>query len=232
MAEVTGVSDTSVLRVWHAHGLKPHRVETFKVSRDPKFVEKLEDIVGLYLNPPEHALVLSIDEKTGIQALGRVHAFQRPKPGRPGREEFEYRRNGTRCLFACFNVRTGQVLGLLTKRRTQADFLSFLDEVARTYRQGVVHVVLDNLNTHKSAALKEWNRRHADRFHFHYTPTHASWLNQVEIFFGILVRRVLKHASYGSTTLVDRAVERFLKQWNTRDAHPFRWTYRQRTLVA
>jgi transposase len=229
---VKAISKSSVHRILEGAALKPHRVRMWCTSTDPDYDRKLADITTLYLEPPPGEPVLCIDEKTGIQALGRIHALKRPRPGKRGREEFEYRRNGTRCLFACFNVRTGHVLGRMTARRAQEDFLAFLDEVARTYRQGVVHVVLDNLNTHKSAALREWNRRRGNRFRFHYTPTHASWLNQVEIFFGILVRRVLNHASYGSTKLLDRAIERFLKQWNEREAHPFRWTYRQRTLVA
>jgi len=229
---VQAISKSSVHRILQGAGLKPHKVRMWCTSTDPEYDTKLADITDLYLDPPPGEPVLCIDEKTGMQALGRLHALRRPRPGSAGREEFEYRRNGTRCLFACFNVRTGQVLGRTTARRTQDDFLSFLDEVARSYRQGVVHVVLDNLNTHKSLALQEWNRRHDDRFRFHYTPTHASWLNQVEIFFGILHRRVLKHATYGSTKLLDHAIRRFLEQWNAREAHPFRWTYRQRTLVA
>ncbi len=229
---VKRISKSSVHRILQGAGLKPHKVRMWCTSTDPDYDAKLAKITDLYLDPPPGEPVVCIDEKTGMQALGRRHPLKRPRPGRVGREEYEYRRNGTRCLFACFNVRTGHVLGRVSARRTQADFLHFLDEVARTYRQGVVHVVLDNLNTHKSDALAEWNRRRRNRFRFHYTPTHASWLNQVEIFFGIFVRRVLKHASYGSTKLLDRAIERFLDQWNAREAHPFRWTYQQRTLVA
>jgi len=229
---VKTISKSSVHRILQGAGLKPHRVRMWCTSTDPDYDAKLAEITDLYLDPPAGEPVLCVDEKTGIQALGQIHPLKRPRPGKPGREEFEYRRNGTRCLFACFNIRTGHVLGRLTARRTQEDYLAFLDDVARTYRQGVVHIVVDNLNTHKSVAVEEWNRRHGGRFRFHYTPTHASWLNQVEIFFGILVRRILKHSSYGSTRLLDRAVERFVKQWNEREAHPFRWTYGQRTLVA
>jgi transposase len=229
---VKAISKSSVHRILDGAGLKPHKVRMWCTSSDPRYDEKLAEITSLYLEPPPGEPVVCIDEKTGMQALSRLHPLRRPRPGRSGREEFEYRRNGTRCLFACFNVRTGKVLGRTTARRTQEDFLSFMDEVARTYRSGVVHVVLDNLNTHRSAAVEAWNRRHGGRFRFHYTPTHASWLNQVEIFFGILVRRVLRHASYGSTRLLDAAITRFLAQWNDREAHPFRWTYGQRTLVA
>jgi transposase len=229
---VKTISKSSVHRILEGAGLKPHKVRMWCTSSDPLYDQKLAEITSLYLDPPPGEPVVCIDEKTGMQALSRLHPLRRPRPGQSCREEFEYRRNGTRCLFACFNVRTGHVLGRTTARRKQDDFLSFLDEVARTYRHGVVHAVLDNLNTHKSAAVEEWNRRHGNRFRFHYTPTHASWLNQVEIFFGILVRRVLRHASYGSTKLLEHAIARFLAQWNLREAHPFRWTYRQRTLVA
>jgi transposase len=150
---VRAISKSSVHRILQGAGLKPHRVRMWCTSTDPDYDAKLADITDLYLDPPPGEPVLCVDEKTGMQALARIHAMQRPRPGKPGREEFEYRRHGTRCLFACFNIRTGHVLGRVTARRTQADFLAFLDEVARTYRQGVVHIVLDNLNTHKSAAL-------------------------------------------------------------------------------
>jgi transposase len=229
---VRAISKSSVHRILSNAGLKPHKVRMWCTSTDPDYDTKLAEITGLYLDPPPGEPVVCIDEKTGMQALSRRHPLRRPRPGRPGREEFEYKRNGTRCLFACFNVRTGHVLGRLSARRKEEDFLSFLDAVAATYRQGVVHVVADNLNIHKGPGVAEWNRRHENRFRFHYTPTHGSWLNQVEIFFGILVRRVLRHASYGSTALLDQAVERFLRRWNAREAHPFRWTYRQQTLVA
>lgn len=229
---VRRISRASVGRILKHAGLRPHKVKMWCTSTDPLYDEKLADIVDLYLDPPEGEPVVSIDEKTGMQALSRKHALRRPRPGCDGRDEFEYRRNGTRCLFACFNIRTGRVLGRLTARRKSEDFLAFMDEVALAYRGGVVHVVLDNLNTHYGPKVDEWNRRHGGRFRFHFTPTHGSWLNQVEIYFGILSRRVLKAASYPNTRLLDAAVERFLRQWNEQEAHPFRWTYRGKTLVA
>jgi transposase len=221
-----------VWRILRNAGIKPHKVKMWCMSTDPLYDEKLADITSLYLEPPPGEPVLSIDEKTGMQALSRAHALRRPRPGQIGKQEFEYRRNGTRCLFGCLNVRTGHVLGRMSATRKSVDFLSFMDEVARTYRQGRVHVVLDNLNTHYGPAVREWNERHGNRFVFHYTPTHGSWLNQIEIFFGILSRRVLKYASYATTRLLDNAVLRFLDQWNEEEGHPFRWTYRGKTLVA
>ena len=229
---VRAISPTSVWRILRNAGIKPHKVKMWCTSTDPLYDEKLADITSLYLEPPPGEPVLSIDEKTGMQALSRAPALRRPRPGEVGKEEFEYRRNGTRCLFACLNVRTGHVLGRLSATRKSVDFLSFMDEVARTYRQGRVHVVADNLNTHYGPAVRAWNERHGNRFVFHYTPTHGSWLNQVEIFFGILSRRVLKHASYATTRLLDNAILRFLRQWNEEEGHPFRWTYRGETLVA
>lgn len=229
---VRRISASTVGRILRRAGIKPHKVKMWCTSTDPRYDEKLADITGLYVDPPPGEPVLSIDEKTGMQALSRGRGLGRKSPSGVGRLEFEYRRNGTRCLFACLNVRTGQVLGRLGPTRTAADFLSFLDTVAGAYRQGRVHIVLDNLNTHHGDALAAWNRRHGGRFEFHYTPTHGSWLNQVEIFFGILSRRVLRAASYGSTRLLDAAVTRFLAQWNQEEAHPFRWTYRGRVLVA
>lgn len=229
---VQRISATTVGRLLRRAGLKPHKVKMWCTSTDPLYDEKLADITRLYIDPPAGEPVLSIDEKTGMQALSRSGGLRRREARGAGRLEFEYRRNGTRCLFACLNVRTGQVLGRLGATRTAQDFLSFLDLVAGAYRQGRVHIVLDNLNTHHGEALAAWNRRHGGRFVFHYTPTHGSWLNQVEIFFGILSRRVLRAASYGSTRLLDAAVTRFLAQWNEREAHPFRWTYRGRVLVA
>ena len=229
---VRSISAATVGRILRQAGIKPHRVKMWCTSTDPLYDEKLADVTGLYVEPPPGEPVLSIDEKTGMQALSRAGGLRRASPSGVGRLAFEYRRNGTRCLFACLNVRTGQVLGRLSATRTAADFLSFMDAVATAYRQGRVPVVLDNLNTHHGDALKAWNRRHGGRFVFHYTPTHGSWLNQVEIFFGILSRRVLRAASYGSTRLLDAAVTRFLGQWNEREAHPFRWTYRGRVLVA
>jgi len=179
--------------------------------------------------------VLSIDEKTGMQALSRRRPLQPASVGRAGRFEFEYKRNGTRCLFACFNVGTGTVLGRCTTQRTRADFLSFMDEVASAYRQGRVHVILDNLNTHRDTTqgdfMTEWNQRHGGRFLFHYTPTHGSWLNQVELWFCVLSRRILRYGEFHSPDELAAAIEAFIREWNETEAHPFRWTYQGLPLV-
>jgi transposase len=193
-------------------------------------------IVDLYVRPPAGEPVLSIDEKSGIQALSRSRPLVPASPGRRARQEFEYRRNGTRCLFACFNIRTGQVLGRCTRRRTREDFLSFMDHVAERYRQARVHVVLDNLNTHRDtgrgAFMSDWNRAHGERFLFHYTPTHGSWLNQVELWFSILTRRVLRYGDFRTPEDLLETIERFISTWNSDEAKPFRWTYEGRPLVS
>ena len=186
-------------------------------------------IVDLYINPPPGEPVLSIDEKTGMQALSRARELQLAGPGRTARFDFEYKRNGTRCLFACFNVGTGKVLARCTTHRKRPDFFAFMDLVAMAYRQRRVHVVLDNLNTHRDTRqgtfVTDWNRRHGSRFVFHYTPTHGSWLNQVELWFGIVSRRILRYGNFPSPDELVAAIEAFIAEWNERDAHPFRWTY-------
>ena len=233
---VEQISASSVGRILLAGDVKPHRVKMWCHSNDPLFREKLHDVVGLYLDPPPGEPVLCIDEKSGMQALSRARGLIQARPGRNGRLEFEYRRNGTRCLFGCFNVRTGKVFGACSPTRKRPDFFAFMDRVASVYRQGRVHVVLDNLNTHRDTSagdfVSQWNRRHGDRFVFHYTPTHGSWLNQIELWFGILSRRVLKHGSFATVDELERAVMAFIEQWNEREAHPFRWTYEGTPLAA
>ena len=230
------ISSSAVGRILAEAEIKPHRVKSWCHSTDPEYQSKLRSIVDLYVSPPAGEPVLSIDEKSGIQALSRSRAMVPALPGRPPRQEFEYKRNGTRCLFACFNIRTGQVLGRCTLRRTRVDFFSFMDLVAQRYHQGRVHVVLDNLNTHKDtsrgAFLTEWNRSHGERFVFHYTPTHGSWLNQVELWFSILSRRVLRHGDFSAPQDMVRTIERFIEGWNGQEAKPFRWTYQGRPLVS
>jgi transposase len=222
---VRQVSPSSVQRILCEAQLKPHKVRMWCTSNDPDYDRKVADVTGLYLDPPWGETVVCIDEKTQMQALSRRVVLRRAQRGRAGRQEHEYKRNGTRCLFACFNVRTGHVLGRMSARRRSVEFLSFLGEVARAYPRGKVHVVLDNLNTHYGPAVKAWNRAHGNRFRFHYTPFHASWLNQVEIFFSILGRRVLHHGEFANTRELDRSVLGFLADWNRDEAHPFDWTY-------
>jgi transposase len=219
------MSRSSVQRILAEHGLRPHKVRMWCTSNDPDYDDKVADVTTIYLDPPEGEPVVCIDEKTQMQALSRRVPLRRAQPGQAGRQEHEYRRHGTRCLFACFNVRTGKVLGRMSAQRRSVEFLGFMDEVARAYPQGRVHVVLDNLNTHYGPAVQAWNRAHGHRFVFHFTPFHASWLNQVEVFFSILARRVLHHAEFATTDALDRAVLGFLEHWNRREAHPFAWTY-------
>lgn len=232
---VRQISSSEVGRILEGADLKPHRVRGWCHSTDPDYQRKMRSIVRLYVRRPTGEPVVCIDEKTGMQALSRSRDLQPATPGRPGRQEFEYRRNGTRCLFACFNVGSGKVLGRCTQSRTREDFLSFLDLVASAYRQRKVHVVLDNLNTHRDtsagAFISNWNHRHGNRFVFHYTPTHGSWLNQVELWFAIVARRILRHANFASCDALVAAIERFIDRWNEQEAHPFRWTYQGLPLV-
>jgi transposase len=233
---VRRISSSEVGRILGEADLKPHRVKGWCHSNDPDFQAKMRAIVALYVRRPAGTAVLSVDEKTGMQALSRARALQPAAPGRAGRLEFEYRRNGTRCLFACFNVGTGRVVGRITVSRKRPDFFAFLDLIARKYRQPRVHMILDNLNTHKDtsmgAFLSDWNRRHGSRFVFHFTPTHGSWLNQVELWFAIVTRRVLRHGDFRSVDELIAALEQFIARWNRREAHPFRWTYRGLPLVS
>jgi transposase len=233
---VRRISTSEVARILSEADLKPHRVKGWCHSSDPDFQAKMRAIVGLYVRRPISVPVLSVDEKTGMQALSRARELQPAAPGRAGRWEFEYRRHGTRCRFAGFNVGTGRVLGRITSSRKRPDFFAFMDLIARHYRQPRVHVILDNLNTHKDTAmgtfLSDWNRRHGSRFAFHFTPTHGSWLNQVELWFAIVTRRVLRHGDFRSVDQLVAALEQFITQWNRREAHPFRWTYRGLPLVS
>src|ERR1700736_386521 len=184
MAKVAGVGLTSVQRVWKAHGLAPHRIRAFKLSNDPKFAAKVRDIVGLYVDPPAHAVVLSVDEKSQIHALGRTQPGLPLKKGRAGTMTHDYKRNGTTTLFAAFAVLEGKVIGRCMQRQRHKEFIRVLNAVEREVPAGkVVHVVLDNYAAHKHAKVKAWLKRHP-RFHMHFTPTSASWLNQVERFFG------------------------------------------------
>ena len=235
---VRRMSRSSVQRILAEAELKPHKVRMWCTSNDPDYDRKVADVTGLYLDPPRGEAVVCVDEKTQMQALSRRVAIRRALPHRAGRQEHDYERHGTRCLLGCFDVRSGKVVGRMSARRRSVEFLSFLDLVARAYPCGRVHVVLDNLNTHYGPAVAAWNRRHGGRFEFHYTPFHGSWLNQVEIFFSILARRVLHHAEFATTQDLDATVMRFLDDWNRDEAHPFAWTYdgkrsaKDRALVA
>ena len=222
------MSISEVGRILRSKGLRPHRLKMWLHSPDPLFRERVERICDLYTRPPPGATVLCIDEKTGMQALGRKHPTKPPRVGVPGRFEFEYIRNGTQALIAAFDVGTGHVFGQCRDRRTAADLDEFMEALARRYPHGDVYVVWDNLNIHCGDKWLEFSRRHGGRFHFVYTPKHASWVNQIEIWFGILHRRLLKHGEFTSVTELRARVEGFIGHWNRHEAHPFRWTFRGR----
>jgi transposase len=222
------LSVTEVGRILHLEGLRPHCVRLWLHSPDPDFKTKVRAICGLYTSPPPGATVLCVDEKTCIQALGRKHPMSLAKPGRPGRLEFEYKRHGTRALIAAFDVKTGEVVAHVRRRRTAADLDSFMEDVARRYPRGDVYVVWDNLNIHLGDAWVRFNERHGGRFHFMHTPKHASWVNQIEIWFGIVQRRVLRYGDFAHARQMERKLLAFIRYWNRVEAHPFRWTFRGR----
>ena len=232
---VRRISPATVGRILQEAEIKPHRVKQWCHSDDPAFQEKMRRIVNLYVHLPKGEPVLSVDEKSGIQALSRRRPRVPARPGRAGRFEFEYTRHGTVCLFGCFNVATGKILARCTRHRKRPDFLAFMDAVASAYRQRRVHVVLDNLNTHRDtgrgAYMTDWNRRHGGRFRLYYTPTHGSWLNQIELWFSVLARRILRYGDFASVADLVAAIEGFARHWNAAEAHPFRWTYEGLPLV-
>jgi transposase len=220
----TALGDVPAHTVWailRKHGIQLQRRRNWCISTDPEFGPKAAEIVGLYLHPPENAVLLCVDEKPHIQALERAQGYLRLPDGKAVRGvSHEYKRHGTTTLFAAFNVLTGTVSGMHTERRRREDFLAFMNEVDAAYPDQELHVVLDNLNTHKPKH-DAWLARHP-RVHFHFTPTHASWLNQVEVWFSILSRQALKHSSFRSAREVRDRIDAFITAYN-RDAHPFRW---------
>lgn len=228
LAAETGVrmSRSEVWRILEGADLKPHRLRQWLHSPDPDFRPKVSAICSLYLDPPKGATVLCIDEKPGMQALKQRFPLRPGTPGVLGRKEFEYKRNGTRTLIASYNTRTGEVLGQCGATRKAADLVGFLEDVAKHYPTGPVYIIWDNLNIHHGPRWQEFNARHGGRFHFVYTPKHASWVNQIEIWFSILSRRVLRHASFRSVQELTERVLAFIARWNRSEAHPFRWTFR------
>jgi transposase len=223
---VANISASTVGRILDDVDLRPQRFRMWVHSPDPEFGSKVTTLCGLYTTPPlPGEVVLCIDEKTGMQALHRRFAGRLPSPAERGRWEFEYRRMGTRCLTAAFNVHTGEVFGRLTRRRTTKDLLAYLEALARRYPHHKVHIVWGNLNTHRGAHIDEFNHCHGDRFRFHYTPVHASWCNQIELWFSILARRVLRRASFRDIEDLEQRVRRFVASWNERERKPFRWTF-------
>lgn len=223
MAKAAGISVSSVQRIWRSHGLQPHRVRQFKLSRDPEFVPKLRDIVGLYVDPPAHAIVLSVDEKSQIQALDRSQPGLPLKPGRCGTMTHDYKRNGTTTLFAALDVLAGKVIGRCMQRHRHQEFIRFLNTIDADVPAGkVVHVILDNYGSHKHPKVRAWLDRHP-RFVFHYTPTSASWLNAIEGFFAKLTKRRLKRGVFRSLVDLQAAIKRFLAETNE-NPRPFVWT--------
>lgn len=223
MAKHVGLSHSSIGRIWRTFGLKPHRTKTFRLSEDPYLVEKVRDIVGLYLSPPDNAVVFSVDEKSQIQALARATPVLPMDVGVPERRTHNYVRHGTTDLFAALDVATGQVLGRCFNRHRALEFLKFLKDIeAHVDPKLEVHVVLDNLSTHKTPAVMRWLVRHP-RFHLHFTPTHASWLNMVERFFGLLTQRALQRGSHNNVLELREAIAAFIEAHNE-EPRPFRWT--------
>ena len=223
MARATGYAPSTIHRIWRAFGLQPHRSKTFKLSSDPFFVEKVRDIVGLYLNPPERALVLCVDEKSQIQALDRTQPLLPMRPGQAERRSHDYKRNGTLSLFAALDTATGQVIGRCFARHRAREFRAFLNTVeARVPADLDVHIIMDNLATHKTKAIRDWFARHP-RWQVHYTPTSASWINQVERFFALLTEKQLRRGVHRSTKDLEAAILSYIDTVNA-DPKPFRWT--------
>ncbi len=223
MAQAQGVSKSTVQRIWDGHGLQPHRTETFKLSKDKRFVEKLTDVVGVYLNPPDKAVVLCMDEKSQIQALNRMQPGLPMKPGRCGTMTHDYKRNGTTCLFAALNILEGKVIGTCFPRHRHQEFLKFLRTVDRQVpRKLEIHAVLDNYGTHNHPRVRVWLSSHP-RFHLHFVPTSASWLNLVERWFGEITQRRIRRGSFNSIQELIQAINEYI-QLNNEHPKPFVWT--------
>jgi transposase len=230
MAKAAGISLRSVQRIWAAHGLQPHRVKRFKLSKDPEFAAKLQDIVGLYVDPPSHAVVLSVDEKSQIQALDRTQPGLPMKKGKAGTMTFDYKRNGTTTLFAAVDVLDGRVIGRCMQRHRHQEFIRFLNAIEGTVPAGkVIHVILDNYATHKHPKVLRWLGLHP-RFVFHFTPTSCSWLNAVETFFSRLTRRRLRRGVFRSIIDLQAAINRFIEGHNA-EPKPFVWTAEPDTVL-
>ncbi len=216
------VGDASVARAWRRYGIKPWRRETFKFSTDPQLEAKVRDVVGLYLNPPQKAIVLCVDEKSQIQALDRTAPILPMRPGLPEKATHDYVRNGTTTLFAALEVATGKVTDACYDRHGKAEFGDFLKKVARAYPRRELHIVVDNYHTHKHAEINAWLAKHP-RISLHFTPTSGSWLNLVEVFFGIITRQAIRRGSFSNVKELVTAISRFIDGWNDR-CHPFTWT--------
>jgi transposase len=222
LAKKSGMSASSVGRIWQAFGLRPWMTDSFKLSEDPQFVDKVRDVVGLYMNPPEHAVVMCVDEKTSIQALDRTQPTLPMRPGQVERRTHDYKRNGVTDLFAALNLATGQVVHQTGPRHRAIEFRKFLDAIDEAVPDGLdVHVVLDNSSTHKTPAIHTWLLRHP-RFTFHFTPTSSSWLNLVERWFAELTRKLLQRSAHGSVAALTTDLNDWVANWNN-DPRPFVW---------
>ena len=224
MARACGLSQTAIVRIWHAFGLKPHRTKTFKLSSDPYFVEKVRDIVGLYLNPPDKALVLCIDEKSQVQALDRTQPLLPLAPGQVERRTHDYVRHGTTSLFAALDVATGKVIGTCSRRHRQQEFLRFLQHIDATISKPAdltVHLVMDNYGTHKAPSIKRWLQKHPEH-PLHFTPTSSSWLNQVERFFAKITEKRIRRGAFRSVKALEQAITDYLQEHN-KNPKPFVW---------
>lgn len=223
MAESIGLSQTAVVRIWHAFGLQPHRVENFKLSKDPQFVEKVRDVVGLYMNPPENAIVLCVDEKSQVQALNRTQPILPLGPGVPARQSHDYERHGVTSLFAALNVETGETISACHRRHRHQEFLRFLARIdASVPADTEIHLVMDNYGTHKVAKVRNWFARHP-RYHVHFTPTSASWLNLVERLFAEVTERCVRRGSHCAVRALEQAMLNYLANRN-KNPKRFVWT--------
>ena len=222
MAKRLGVSAMAVSRIWRAFGLRPHRVDSFKLSPDPLLIDKVRDVVGLYLKPPDKAVVFCVDEKSQIQALDRTQPVLPMRPGQLERRTHDYRRHGTTSLFAALEIATGKVIGQIHRRHRSLEFRKFLDAVDASVPEPFdVHLVMDNSSTHKSPMIRAWFAKRP-RYHLHFTPTYGSWLNQVERWFALLTQRQIKRGTHRSVRELERAIRDFIHHHN-RDPKPFRW---------
>src|SRR6187200_464810 len=224
------ISDATVARAWRAYRIQPWRRGTFKFSTDPELEGKVRDVVGLYLDPPQNAIVLCVDEKSQIQALNRTQPILPVRPGLPEKATHDYKRNGTTTLFAALEIATGKVLDRCYDRHGKAEFLDFLKRVAKSYPRRKLHVVLDNYHTHKHDDINRWLAKHP-RITLHFTPTSGSWLNLVEVFFGIITRQAIRRGSFDSVRELVDAIRRFIDGWNER-CEPFTWTKDADTILA
>lgn len=223
LAKALGIGKSSVQRIWHAYGLKPHRTESFQLSSDPQLIEKVRDIVGLYMSPPDNALVLCVDEKSQIQALNRTQPLLPLRPGQVERRTHDYERHGTTTLFAALNVLTGKVVGECYARHRAVEFRKFLDVIDASVPSNLdIHIVLDNYATHKAPIIKAWLAKRP-RYHLHFTPTKGSWINQVERWFGLLTQRAIKRGAHCSVAALKATIEEFMAVHND-EPKPFVWT--------